>query len=129
MTAKSVRSSFNLQRTLSTRCPRKLSSTSSDGRRRAPGRKPHTVVIQSTIRSADIHPLSWTRICMPLGNFPFGIVFRLKMTYSGSLRPTAVTASMTVHLCFLAPVVRIWTLRAPFCSTVILLGMSKLRGV
>uniref|UniRef100_A0A6B0V6L6 Putative secreted protein n=1 Tax=Ixodes ricinus TaxID=34613 RepID=A0A6B0V6L6_IXORI len=129
MTARSVRSSLNFARTGSTRWPRKLSRTRSDGKRSAPGRRPHTVLSQSTMRSALIQPFSCTRMCTPGGNFPLGRVFRLKMTYGGSFRPSAVTANITVHRCFSAPVVRTWTVRAPFCSKVVLLGMSKLRGV
>lgn len=103
ITAISVCSSLSSARTLSMRWPQKLSSTSNERSRSAPGLRPQTVLIQSSISSEVINPLACARMCMPRGKFPFSMVFHFSITYGGSFRPSAVTASITVHRCISAP--------------------------
>jgi hypothetical protein len=68
---------------------------------------------QSIMSSLVIQTFSWHRKTRPAGSFSLGIVFRCKITYRGSLRPSARTPNITVILAFSLPVHLIKTV---FCA-------------
>jgi len=124
ITTVSVRPLWSFFFTSSLRWPRKLSRTNiAFCLRNAPGPLSHTLSTQSFTKSWSIHPFSCTRTWNPGGNFSFGRVFLLKITYGGNLPPSAVTANITVHLCFSAPVVFIDTDRTPCFSIEVFLDI------
>src|SRR3954447_22636945 len=85
--------------------------------------------IHQIISSEFIYPSRFVRIITPDGKICHGTFTSLKIINGGNFVPSAIQESTTVKFDFLCPVVRMLTVLEPVSSTVILLGISKVKGV